>query len=88
VYELRAGIDLTFCVFPKSPGLFEPGKGTFDDPALRQDSEGMKLIAFCHLHGSTKPLLNGVGKGLSAVAAIHEQATNLVKAGRASLNGL
>jgi len=88
VYELQAGIDLTFCVLPKSPRLFNPSKRTFDNPALWHDGKGMQLIAFGHLHRSAELLLYGIGKGLPAVAAVDEQTTDFIQTGCAPLYGL
>ena len=44
--HVSAGIELSFAVFPKAAGFFEPAEGALDDPPFGQDCERMEFIAF------------------------------------------
>lgn len=38
---MKAGVEIAFAVFPEAAAFFEPGKGTFDDPAFGYNREGV-----------------------------------------------
>jgi hypothetical protein len=88
MYELQAGIEQTFGVFPQPSGLFKPAKGAFDNSTLRHDHESMQRIAFGHLRLCPQFLLYRIGKGRSTIAAINQHTANTLQVGYAPLHGL
>lgn len=77
--ELKGGIEEAFAVFPEPAAFFEPGEGAFDDPALGDDREGVKLAAFGDLHGSAKQVIDGLGKRFACISGVCEQGAHLAE---------
>jgi transposase len=73
MYELQAGIEQTFKVFPQSSGLLKPAKGTFDNPTLRHDRKSMQRIAFGRPRFRPQFFPHSTSKGRSTIAAISQQ---------------
>ncbi len=48
--ELKAGIKLTFAVFPESAAFLDPGKGPFYNPTLGHNGKTMQLAALGDLN--------------------------------------
>ncbi len=85
--HLQAGIEFSFAVFPESAALFEPCEGSFDDPSLRHDLEGVELVAFGDLDRCAKLVRHRVGERFAGVAAIDQHALNRFQVVRAALEG-
>lgn len=74
--ELQAGVEFSLAVFPQSSAFLDPGEGSFNHPALRHDDKGMQLTAFGDLHLRTKQFVDGLGKGLTDIPTIGQDALN------------
>ena len=83
--HLQAGVKRSFAVFPESSTFFQPCEGSLDDPSLGHDGEGVQLVAFRDLHGCAELVLDRLGKRLAGVAAIDEDAGDLLEIVRAAV---
>ena len=74
--ELQAGIEFALAVFPQTAAFLYPGEGSLNDPVLRHDGEDVQLTAFGDLNLGAEPLFNGLGKWLTDIATIGQNALN------------
>ena len=83
--HLQAGVELTFTVLPKPSALFQPCEGSFDHPSLWHDGEGVQLASFGDLNACPEPFPYGVGERSAAVAAIGQDAGDLMQRAGATI---
>jgi hypothetical protein len=53
--ELQAGVEQSFAVFPQSSVFRQPSKGSFNDPTLGHDREGVQFVASGNLYSHVLP---------------------------------
>ena len=88
--ELQAGVEQSLAVLPQPSVLLQPGKAALDDPALWHDLEGMQLTALGDLyrHMLAQDVPHALGKRLTGVAAVTQQALHLAEPRLAALQCL
>lgn len=85
--ELQTGIELTLAVFPQAAAFLQPSERALDDPALGHDSKGVQLTTLGNLNVGAKQFLNGLGKWLSHIAAVGQDASNRLQICRTATQG-
>jgi len=88
MHELQTGIQLMLAVFSKPPAFLQPGKGSFHNPPFRHHFEGMQFATLGDLNCGLELILDGSGKRLTGIAAIHQHACDLLQVGGATRNRL
>lgn len=76
---MQAGVELAFAVLPESPALFEPGKGSLNNPSSGENCESVKFRAFGDFHRGTQKGFHLLSEGLSRVAAISQYRQHIFK---------
>lgn len=82
---LQAGVELAFAVLPESSAFFQPCEGSFDDPSLRHDGEGVQLASFCDLNACPEPFAYRFGERSARVAAVGQNAGDRVQRAGATI---
>ncbi len=83
--HLQAGVEFAFTVLPESSALVEPGEGSLDDPSLGHNGKGVQLASFRDLDVCLELFAHRVGEQFSAVAAIGQDAGDLVQGAGAAI---
>ena len=83
--HLQAGVELSFAVLPESSAFVEPCEGSFDDPSLRHDGEGVQFASFGDLDACAELFPDCVGERLARVAAIGQDAGDLAQRSGATI---
>jgi len=85
--HLQTCVEFAFAVLPKSSTFLQPCEGSFDDPSLGHDGKGVQLVSFCDLDACAKLFADRVGERSAGVAAVGQDAGDLVQIVGAAIEG-